>query len=121
MDRTRFVDHRGKRILLLDFSRVRDPAETLAAIGVARQVVRRHPPRSLLVLTSTREGRYNAAVIQALKELASHNEPYVRASAVAGMSGLHRVAFQAILTFSKRKIQVFDLEEDAMDWLAAQA
>lgn len=120
MDRTRFVDHRGKRILFLDFSRIRDPAETLAAIGEARQVVKLHPPRSLLVLTSTREGRYNAAVIQALKELAAHNAPYVRASAVAGMSGLHRVAFQAILTFSKRKIQVFDREEDAMDWLAAQ-
>ena len=64
MDRTRFVDHRGKRILLLDFSRVRDPAETLAAIGEARQVVKLHPPRSLLVLTSTREGRYNAESIR---------------------------------------------------------
>jgi len=120
VDRTRFVDHRGKRILVLDFSRVRDPAETLGAIVRAREVVARHPPRSLLVLTNTREGRYNAAVLQALKELATHNAPYVRASAVSGMSGLHRIAFLAILTFSGRRIQVFDLEEDALDWLARQ-
>ncbi len=36
------------------------------------------------------------------------------------MSGLHRVAYQAVILFSKRNIQVFDTEEQAKDWLVSQ-
>ena len=120
MERTRFMDHRGTRILVLDYSGSRDPKEAIRAIEHSKQVVAQHPPKSLLVLTSVRDARYNTAVLQALKELAQHDEPYVKASAIVGMSGLHRIAYQAVILFSKRKIQVFDTEEQGLDWLVTQ-
>ncbi|HYH78998.1 MAG TPA: hypothetical protein VEX86_04355 [Longimicrobium sp.] len=120
MDRTRFIDHRGTRILHLDYAGVRDPAEAVAEIQRSKEVVKQQPPRSLLVMTSVRDARYNAAVLQAMKELASHNAPYVKASAVVGMGGLHRIAYQAVILFSRRNIQTFDREEDALDWLVQQ-
>ena len=120
MERTRFIDHKGKRILLLDYSGVRDPEESVREIQHSMRVVAAQPPRSLRVLTSVREARYNAAVLQALKELAAHNAPYVLASAVVGMSGLHRIAYQAVILFSKRKIKTFDRDDEALDWLAEQ-
>ena len=120
MERTRFTEHRGKRILLLDYSGVQQPAEAIREIEHSRQVVAAHPPRSLLVLTNVRDARYNTAVLQAMKELAAHNAPYVKASAVVGMGGLHRIAYQAVVLFSRRKIQVFDDERHALDWLASQ-
>ena len=55
-----------------------------------------------------------------MKELAAHNAPYVKASAVVGMGGLHRIAYQAVVLFSRRKIQVLDDERQALDWLAEQ-
>jgi hypothetical protein len=120
MERTRFIEHRGKRILLLDYAGIRDPQEAIREVRNSMQVVAAQPPGSLLVLTQVRDARYNAAVLQQMKELAAHNAPYVRASAIVGMSGLHRIAYQAVILFSKRNIKVFDAEEEALDWLAAQ-
>jgi hypothetical protein len=37
------------------------------------------------------------------------------------MSGLHRIAYQAVILFSKRNIKVFDHEAEALDWLVTQA
>ena len=121
MERTRFVDHRGTRILVLDYSGARDPEEAVRAIEHSKTVVAQHPPKSLLILTNVRDARYNTAVLQALKELAKHDEPYVKASAVVGMSGLHRIAYQAVILFSKRNIQVFDTEAQGLDWLVTLA
>lgn len=120
MERTRFIEHRGKRILLLDYAGVRDPEEAIREVAHSKEVVAGQPPDSLLVLTQVRNARYNAAVLQAMKELAAHNAPYVRASALVGMGGLHRIAYQAVILFSKRNIKVFDAEDEALDWLASQ-
>ena len=120
MERTRFIEHKGKQILLLDYAGVRDPDEALRSIEHSKHVVASQPASSLLVMTVVRDARYNAAVLQAMKELASHNEPYVRHSAVVGMSGLHRIAYQAVILFSKRNIKVFDQEAEALDWLVTQ-
>jgi hypothetical protein len=121
MERTRFIEHQGTRILLLDYAGVRDPAEALREIEHSRAVVASQPPGSLLVMTLVRDARYNASVLQGMKDLAAHNAPYVKASAVVGMSGLHRIAYQAVILFSKRNIKVFDQESDALDWLVTQA
>jgi hypothetical protein len=121
MERTRFIEHQGKRILLLDYAGVRDPEAALRDIQHSRQVVAAQPPGSLLVITVVRDARYNAAVLQGMKDLAAHNAPYVKASAVVGMSGLHRIAYQAVILFSKRNIKVFDQESEALDWLVTQA
>jgi hypothetical protein len=120
MERTRFTEHKGKRILLLDYAGVRDPDEAVASVRQSMEFIARQPLNSLLVMTVVREARYNAAVLQAMKELAAHNAPYVKASAVVGMSGLHRIAYQAVLMFSKRNIKTFDDEAQALDWLASQ-
>ena len=121
MERTRFIDHQGTRILLLDFAGIREPDQAVHEIRLSRDFVARQPKNSLRVMTLVRNARYNAAVLQAMKELAAHNAPYVRASAVVGMGGLHRIAYQAVILFSKRNIRTFDDEAAALDWLVTQA
>lgn len=120
MERTHFIEHAGKRILVFDYTGIRDPGEALATIEESKRIVRTQPERSLLILTNVKDARYNAAVMQGMKELAAHNTPYVRASALVGMSGLHRIVYQAVVMFSKRKIQVFDDVDAAKDWLVQQ-
>jgi hypothetical protein len=120
MERNRFIEHRGKKILVLDYTGMRDPDEALREIQASKRFVAGQPPGSLRVMTLVRDARYNAAVLQGMKELAAHNAPYVKASTVVGMSGLHRIAYQAVILFSKRNIKTFDNEADALDWLATQ-
>jgi hypothetical protein len=121
MERTRFIEHNGHRILLLDYSGIQQGEEAVTAIKRSKEVVATQRPGSLLVMTVVRDARYNSAVLQALKDLAAHNAPYVKASALVGMGGLHRIAYQAVILFSRRKIQTFDTEAQALDWLVQQA
>jgi len=121
MERTRFIEHKGHRILLLDYSGIQNGEDAVAAIRTSKEVVATQPRGSILVMTVVRDARYNSAVLQALKDLAAHNAPYVKASALVGMGGLHRIAYQAVILFSRRKIQTFDTEAQALDWLVQQA
>ena len=121
MERTRFVEHKGHRILLLDYSGIHQGEEAFTAIEQSKKVIATQRPGSVLVMTVVRDARYNSAVLQALKELTTHNAPYVKASALVGMGGLHRIAYQAVILFSRRKIQTFDTEAQALDWLVQQA
>lgn len=120
MERTHFIEHRGRRILVLDYSGIRDAAEALREIQRSREVVARQPPGSVLVLTHVKDARYNTEVVQALKALVEHNRPYVKASAVVGLGGIQRAVYQTILLFSKRVMKTFDEMEAAKDWLAEQ-
>jgi hypothetical protein len=118
--RTRFIAHRGRRILLMDFSNVLDPSDGLRYIEEAKGVVARQPMRSVRTLVQVEGSHFDAQITGALKELALHNKPYVIASAVVGLSGLHRVILNAVTTFSERYIVTFSNADAAKDWLIQQ-
>lgn len=122
MERIRFIEHRGHRILYQDFSDITDPTLALATIEQAIEFVERLPADgSLLILTNAHGSRYNTEVLDALKGLAKHNQPWVRASAVVTGSALHRVAVTAVRLFTGRTIEVFGDVEEAKDWLVEQS
>ncbi len=120
MSRTRFIEHKGKRILFLDFSNVLDPDDGLRYIEEARAIVARQPERSLRTLVYVAGARFDARISRALKEFAMHNKPFVIASAVVGLSGLHRVVLNAVTTFTRRHIPTFPTLDAAKDWLVEQ-
>lgn len=119
--RTRLILHRGRQIMLLDYSGVNDTGEALSEIEKSKAVIASHPPDSLLTLTYVKGSRYTAPVVEALKQLVAHNKPYVKAAAVVGMNTLHRIIYRAITAFSSRNIQVFEDLDEAKDWLVQQA
>jgi hypothetical protein len=116
MERIKFIQHKGKEILLLDFSRC-TVTDALALIDKAAAAIRTRPEQSLLTLTDVTDMRFDDTVNQRMKEFTSHNKPYVRAAAVVGITGLKKILFQAVMTFSKRKINTFDDRETAKAWL----
>ncbi|UCG78126.1 MAG: hypothetical protein JSV21_11320 [Nitrospirota bacterium] len=117
MQRVRFTEHNGKPILLLDFSHC-EPKEVLQTIEEAKPIISSRPENSLLVLTDVTNAHFNGEVSDALKHFTSHNKPYIKASAVIGITGLKQVIYQAVLLFSKRVIKSFDDAEAAKDWLS---
>jgi hypothetical protein len=120
MQRTRFIEHGGKRILLLDFTGL-TPQTALPVIAEARSVVARQPEDgSLLTCTDVTGATYDQKVIDALKELSTHNRPYVRAAAVVVERGLKRALLSLVALFSRRKLHPAATSQEALDWLAAQ-
>lgn len=118
-ERVRFIEHQGRRVLLLDFSQC-SAQGVLQLIGDAEKVIRVQPPRSLLTLTDVTGTKYNLEVTQAMKEFARANKPHVRAAAVVGIDGLKKIVYEAVMRFSGRNLQVFPDIETARDWLITQ-
>ncbi|MEJ2679496.1 MAG: hypothetical protein P8174_10535, partial [Gemmatimonadota bacterium] len=118
--RTRFIVHNDVPILLLDYSNITDPETALAEIASSRRIIAQQPEGSVRTLTFVEGAQYNTHVVQALKDLTTHNKPYVKAAAVVGLNALHRIIYRAVITFSRRDIQVFSDLETAKNWLAAR-
>lgn len=119
MERTRWTTHRGRRMVLLDFRDLTDLQPILDEIAAAKRFFARlKPDGSLLTLTDVRGARYNSEVLAALKDLTTHNKPYVRAAAVVATTATHRVAVNTIALFTRRVLRAFGTPEEAMAWLA---
>ncbi len=120
-ERVRFIEHQGRRIVLLDFANLTVEAECLAEIDKARKFFdAMQPDGTLLTMTDAQGARYTSKVMEALKQLAAHNKPYVRAGAAVTSTRLHRVVLTAIAVFTGRHLPVFATRAEAMAWLIRQ-
>jgi hypothetical protein len=121
MERTRFIDHKGQRIVLLDLSGIQEESELLAEVEKARQFfASRTPDGSLLTLTHTTGSVYSRLAVDALRDLVAHNKEYVKAGALVTDSQLHRMVVTTLALVSRRKLQAFAGLDAARDWLVAQ-
>jgi len=117
--RIQVIDYKGKEIIYLDFSDC-NINEVFEIIEMAKKIIRVQPLNSVLTLTNVSGTKYNREVIQAMKEFANDNKPFVKAGAVIGIDGLKRIVYDAITRFSERNLPAFDDNEKAKDWLIRQ-
>lgn len=108
-------------MILLDFEGLMDPEVGIAGANAAKKFFAQLPPdNSAYSLTDVRNTRYDRKIIEAFKDLTTHNRPYVRAAAVVTNSTLHKTAISLVALFSRRKLQVFENREDALAYLLAE-
>ena len=119
MSRVKFIIHKGKEILFIDFSNCK-VEEIKPITEEAKAIIAVQPPNSLLTLTDVTETRYNHEATKTLKEYVAHNRPYVKFAAVIGVTGLKKVVYDGISMFAKRKLALFNSIEIAKDWLVEQ-
>jgi len=119
MERVRFLVHKGKQILCIDFSGA-SPQETFDVIKVAQPLIAKEPPASVRTMTVVAGLHFNNESSKALKEYAAANKPFVKAAAIVGLSGLQRIIYEGMLLFTRRQMSTFGDVESAKDWLAAQ-
>lgn len=119
MQRIKFIEHKGKKILHLDFAQAQAD-EVIRIIQEAKGVIAAQPERSVRTLTDVTDLKFNTAAAEAMKEFASHNKPYVAAAAVVGVTGLKQIIYNAVVKFSGRNLVAFDSHNQAKEWLANQ-
>ncbi len=120
MKRIGYVQHKGRRILIEDFSGLRPGRELEATLEEAKTIVQSRPPKSAVVLVDVTGMRFDKDTLDMMKELAASNEPYVKASTLVGVGGLLQVGLLAVSRFSERNFKTFSAREEALDWLAIQ-
>lgn len=82
-ERIRFIDHQGKKILLVDFSSC--PANEVERIARAvPDYVAVNPRGSVLVLTDFTGASFDRDALRAMKETAVFDKPFVKKSAWLG-------------------------------------
>jgi hypothetical protein len=116
------MKYKGKTILCMDISdlRSKDKQEFLEHVGHAKEIIRKQPPKSMLVITKVTDTGFDTEIATIIKEYAQHNTPYVKASAVVGIEGWSKIILTAIKTLTGRDFYLADTMEDAKEWLVKQ-
>jgi hypothetical protein len=112
-----FIQHRGERILRIDFSKLEAKDLAIAADQV-RRIVTAEPPRSVRTLTILFT-RLTADSAVALKEYALATEPHIRARALVGPS-FWRALGAVLQARGREEIMMSEDEAAALDWLASR-
>jgi hypothetical protein len=114
-----WIEHKGKRILYMDYAYSKY-ADVAKAIEDTKALVKKEQPSSILGIVDVRESPFNREISNAIKELAEHNKPYIKTSVVVGVEGIKKVIFGAVVKFTGRKnLLLKDTIEEAKDFLAA--
>jgi hypothetical protein len=115
-ERIRFITHKGKQILLTDFSNC--SANEVEKIARAiPEYVTVQPRGSVLLLTDFTKASFDAEAIRALKESAVFDKPYIKKSAWVGAENLPKDFEQNLKDYSRRQFPIFKSYEEALTWL----
>ena len=118
-DRLKKISHRGCSILFTDYSNFITFEEWKVLLDAERQLMPKEQLGSVLALAVFTGSRFSASVFSALKDLAVHNKPYIKASALVGLSSLQQGIFlKGIERTADRSFGLFDTVDQAKDWLA---
>lgn len=107
----------GFSLCIFDFTNIDTDDEAFEAIAEAKAIVETSAPKSLHALTDITGSHASLRVIHALIDLGKHNAPYVRRSAVVGLSALQRVTLREVVRFSGRDLRAFEFRDLAIAWL----
>lgn len=77
MDRVRFIDQRGTRILFSDLSGIRATLKLQRVVFLGSELVKSQPPHSLLILVDVTDVEYNIESFAILQQSVAVNRPYV--------------------------------------------
>ena len=117
--RVRFIEHQGKRILFINYSHC-DVAMLKAVAEEGHRVIAQEPPNSVLTLNDVTGTSFDKESVAVLQAKVAANAPYVRKAAVIGISGLQRLIYAGVQTFSKRRLPTFESRREALAWLAQE-
>lgn len=120
MERIRFVQHNGQRVLLLDFRNC-TPEEVTNLSSEIRQVMAKEPKNSVLALADFTGAQFSREAVTRIKEVTAMDRPFVKRAAWVGTENLPRVFYDAIRTFSVREFPVFKTREAALDYLTQES
>jgi hypothetical protein len=117
-DRIHFVEHRGKQILLLDFSHA-NAHEMQLLLEFVRVTVAKHghDRAALVTLADFTGSEVDHAVAMRIKEVLTLDRPFVKKTAWVGAETIPHAFMENFQNFSQRAITTFKTREEAMDWL----
>jgi len=116
--RVRFEQHKGKRILFVDFSRA-DFEMVKAVAAECFQVMSAEPPFSVLSLCEVEGIPFDTNSLRVGDELTEVCRPYSARIAVSGVTGFRAFLLQTVADAAGRPTKLFKDRAVALDWLVS--
>lgn len=117
--RVRFSEHKGRRILVVDFSRAElDLVRAVAAECL--HVMSAQPPQSVLSLVEVEGIPFSTDALKIGSELTEMANRFSLRTAVSGVTGFRSFLLQTIADTAKRPIKLFKERDKALAWLIGQ-
>jgi len=120
MSKTKIIEHKGTKIFYIDFSKLTKFDEIKAVTVEAQKYIHTQALSSALTLANVEDTHFNSEIRDMFTEYIKSNKPYVKASAVIGVSGLKQILYNTMMKLSGRDVRSFSTIEQAKDWLASQ-
>lgn len=120
MNKTQVIEYQGKKIFFIDFSFLKTLGEIKAVTEEAKKYLHAQPNGSVYTLTSVEETHFNTEIRDMFTEYMKSNKPYVKASAVLGVSGLKQILYNTMMKLTGRDTRSFSTMEEAKKWLVNQ-
>jgi hypothetical protein len=114
-----FTEHKGKRILVVDFSRA-DLDLVKAVAAECLQVMSTQPPNTVLSLVEVEGIPFHTEALKIGSELTERCQLYALRTAVSGVVGFRSFMLQAIADAARRPIRLFKEREKALEWLVGE-
>lgn len=118
MPDTQIIEYKGKKIIFTDFNKDRKRVKEI--VEEAKAIIKEQPLNSAYILTDVTGLIFNSEMVEIFKQYTEHNKIYVKSSAVVGIIGLQKIAYDAVMRFSNRNVPNFSSKQEALDWLAEQ-
>ena len=115
-EQIRFITHKRKQILLIDFSNC-SAREVEEIARAAPETVTAQPRGSVLLLADFTGALFDHEALRVMKESAVFDKPYIKKSAWVGAENLPTVFEQNLKAFSRREFTTFKSRETALTWL----
>jgi hypothetical protein len=114
-----YIQHRGKKIMYIDYSKCKTVEETLNVLEQVRQEYLK-TTEMVLVLNDFRDAYASKEYIKRVSELGKELFTLrTKKSAAIGVVGLKKIFVNAYNVFAKNKVTLFETKEEALDWLSA--
>jgi hypothetical protein len=117
MKEPEIIHYKGKSIIYLNFTNMRNKDEIIALEDKGAEYIRKQAPNSALTLTNMENMFFNNEIKSYFADVVKGNAPYVKAGAVLGMSGLISIMYNAFLQMTGRNIKAFKSKEEALEYL----
>jgi hypothetical protein len=117
MERVRIETYRGKRLVIVDGTDI-EAEQYPVVLKAGAQAVAREPLGSVLLATVVTRARYGRGAADNIRTYSAAIKPYLKASAVVGLSPMQQVIFWAIKPFAHRTVTSFGTLDEAREWLA---
>ncbi|MFP4365071.1 MAG: hypothetical protein ACLFR1_14510 [Spirochaetia bacterium] len=117
MSEVKVLEENGKQIVYMEFPESGAMDEIDQVISEGKGIIHSSDPESVLALSNIKFQDPNPDIMKAIEGFTKSNKPYIKKSAVIGISGVKKALVNAIAGITGRNMKVCSSKEEAIDYL----